>query len=79
MKYATAKPWLVDRTLMDVDLKNQIEAYKALYEVFWNQSWFSGGFLWKWFIDYPRSGGTSNNRFTPQNKPVEELISYYYN
>jgi hypothetical protein len=79
MKYATAKPWLVDRTLMDVDLKNQIEAYRALYEVFWNKSWFSGGFLWKWFIDYPRSGGASDNRFTPQNKPVEELISSYYN
>lgn len=79
MKYATAKPWLVDRTLMDVDLKNQMEAYRALYEVFWNKSWFSGGFLWKWFIDYPRSGGASDNRFTPQNKPVEELISSYYN
>ncbi len=79
MKYTTAKPWLVDRTLTEVDFNNQIEAYKALFEVFWNESWFSGGFLWKWFIDYPRSGGASDNRFTPQNKPVEKIISQYYN
>ncbi len=79
MKYATAKPWLVDRTLSEVDFNNQVQAYKALYEVFWKQSWFSGGFLWKWFIDYPQSGGVSDNRFTPQNKPVESIISHYYN
>ena len=56
----------------------QKNAYTALYQVFWNEPWFDGGFLWKWYPDYPNSGGPNNNRFTPQNKPVEQIIRAQY-
>ena len=47
-------------------------------EVAWQEPWFAGGFLWKWFINHPVSGGPLDNRFTPQNKPAQQVIRQYY-
>ncbi|MDA9262412.1 glycoside hydrolase, partial [bacterium] len=50
----------------------QDNAYKALFCRFWSEPWFEGGFIWKWYPNHTGAGGS--NRFTPQNKPVEEII-----
>ena len=42
------------------------------------RSGFAGGFIWKWFHNHSEVGGMQNNRFTPQNKPVEKLIKEHY-
>jgi hypothetical protein len=78
MDYTAKKPWLVDRGEQEVNLTAQANAKKALFEEFWKESWFAGGFVWKWFIHHPRAGGPSDNRFTPQNKPAEAVIRDYY-
>jgi len=57
----------------------QENAYRAIFTRFWGEPWFMGGFLWKWFPNHDNSGGLKNNRFTPQNKPVEQLIRQVYN
>ena len=59
-------------------MEAQKNAYEGLYETFYQEEWMKGGFLWKWFPDYASSGGATNNYFTPQNKPVEEIIKEYY-
>jgi hypothetical protein len=56
----------------------QATAYRALFETFWNEPWFAGGFLWKWFDSHAERGGPDNTRFTPQNKPAEEVIREWY-
>ena len=56
------------------NLLGQQNAYQALYCRFWTEPWFEGGFLWKWHPNHNNAGGIDNNRFTPQNKPVEQLI-----
>lgn len=61
-----------------VNEQAQKNAYEALYQVFWDEEWFDGGFLWKWFPDHINSGGKDNNRFTPQNKTAEVLIRAKY-
>ncbi len=53
----------------------QENAYKATFARFWKEPWFEGGFFWKWHPKDNEVDGSSNNRFTPQNKPVETLIS----
>lgn len=78
MDYTAKKPWLVDRNEMAVNLKAQEDATKAIFEEFWTEDWFAGGFVWKWFIHHEKSGGIEDNRFTPQNKPVENVIRDYY-
>ncbi|MDX1363715.1 MAG: glycoside hydrolase TIM-barrel-like domain-containing protein [Arenibacter latericius] len=76
--YTAKKPWLVDHSQDDVNLEAQVNATQAIFEEFWSEEWFAGGFVWKWFIDHERSGGPMDNRFTPQNKPAQEVIKSFY-
>lgn len=76
--YTGKEPWKSDRSMNTVNLDGQVNATKALFETFWNEPWFAGGFVWKWFIDHNNVGGENNSRFTPQNKPVEKTIQHYF-
>ena len=78
MDYTAKKPWLVDRNEQAVNLEGQVNAKRAIFEEFWSEDWFAGGFVWKWFIHHDRAGGDRDNRFTPQNKPAEEIIRSFY-
>ncbi|HMB63932.1 MAG TPA: glycoside hydrolase TIM-barrel-like domain-containing protein [Eudoraea sp.] len=78
MDYTAKKPWLVDRTGEGVNMEGQVNCKKAIFEEFWKEDWFSGGYVWKWFINHSEVGGGKDNRFTPQNKPAQEIISSYY-
>jgi ppGpp synthetase/RelA/SpoT-type nucleotidyltranferase len=78
MDYTAKKPWLVDRDVDNVNLEAQVNATKAIMEEFWNEQWFAGGYVWKWFIEHERAGGANDNQFTPQNKPAEAVIGQYY-
>lgn len=75
----TAKaPWMSDRSMTQVNLEAQTNATKALFKTFWNENWFAGGFIWKWYHNHDNAGGENNSRFTPQNKPVETIIKNQY-
>lgn len=76
--YSGKEPWVSSRSMRDVNLEAQVNTTKALYETFWKEDWFAGGFIWKWFIKHDEVGGEENPMFTPQNKPVEALIKTYY-
>lgn len=78
MDYTAKKPWLVDRNDEKVNLEGQVNAKKAIFEEFWNEDWFAGGYVWKWFIHHDQAGGGNDNRFTPQNKPAQEVIRSVY-
>lgn len=72
--FAGKAPWNSDRNMTTVNLEAQSNTMQALFDEFWNEDWFAGGFVWKWFHNYEQSGGPSDSRFTPQNKPAEALI-----
>lgn len=76
--YSGKEPWVSDRSMNQVNLEAQVNTTKALYETFWNEDWFAGGFIWKWFNQDDEVGGEDNFMFTPQNKPVENVIKSYY-
>ncbi len=76
--YTGKAPWTVDRVESQVNLEGQVNATKALFKTFWDEDWFAGGFVWKWFINHDKVGGVDNNRFTPQNKPAEQVIKTQY-
>ena len=76
--YTGKEPWDSGRTDEGINLQAQENALTALYEEFWKEPWFAGGFLWKWFHNHDEVGGNSNNRFTVQNKPSEKLIKEFY-
>jgi ppGpp synthetase/RelA/SpoT-type nucleotidyltranferase len=78
MDYSAKKPWLVDEHEATVNLEAQVNAKKAIFSEFWNEDWFAGGYVWKWFIEHDKVGGDKDNRFTPQNKPAQKVITAYY-
>ncbi|MCI2228827.1 glycoside hydrolase [Polaribacter sp. MSW13] len=68
------KPWEANRVEGSVNLEAQANGLQAIYNQFWKEDWFAGGFVWKWFHKHDGVGGDKNNRFTPQNKPAEILL-----
>jgi ppGpp synthetase/RelA/SpoT-type nucleotidyltranferase len=78
MDYTGKEPWDSSRKGKTLNLKAQEIALQAMYDEFWKEEWFAGGFIWKWFHNYEKSGGLNNDQFTPQNKPAEEVVRQYY-
>ena len=76
--YTGKEPWKSERSMGELNLQAQVNTTQALFETFWHEEWFAGGFIWKWFINNERAGGSDNHMFTPQNKPVEEIIKTHY-
>lgn len=76
--FAGKEPWVSDRSMDTVNLEAQTNTTQALFETFWDESWFAGGFIWKWFHNHDKVGGEDNFMFTPQNKPVENLLKDHY-
>lgn len=76
--FAGKKPWESERVEGEVNHLAQENLTKALFEEFWNEPWFAGGFHWKWFHNHERAGGLENNQFTVQNKPTETVLKRYY-
>lgn len=70
--------WVSDTT--DVNLEAQVNSYEGLFRAVWNQPWFAGGFLWKWYPEPVHFTGTNQNSdYTPQDKPAEQVIRRWYN
>jgi len=76
--YSGKEPWRSERSLKGTNLRAQVNTTQALFETFWDEEWFAGGFIWKWFVDHDKVGGLENHMYTPQNKPVEAIIESYF-
>lgn len=76
--YAVGGDWVLELDTVAVNYKAQANGYEAIYRVFWNESWFAGGFLWKWHARPDELRGGSGKRFTPQGKIAEQVIRTWY-
>ncbi|WP_452225051.1 glycoside hydrolase family 113 [Lacinutrix chionoecetis] len=76
--YTGKEPWKSDRSMTIVNLEAQNNATQALFNTFWKEDWFAGGFIWKWFHAHDEVGGENDTQFTPQNKPVEDIIRTHF-
>ncbi len=76
--FTAKEPWDSSKKKYIVNFQAQANATQALFEEFWNEDWFAGGFMWKWYQNHSESGGITNAKFTPQNKPVEKVIQKFY-
>jgi len=78
--FSTWNQWEVENVgkTKNVNLSAQENGYSSLFENIWQQPWFEGGFLWKWYANDKKSGGINNSDYTPQHKPVESIIKRYY-
>ncbi|MDF9799444.1 hypothetical protein OKW21_004707 [Catalinimonas alkaloidigena] len=78
--FASRGHWHNEEKGLVKNMKAQETAYEALYQAFWHQPWFAGGFLWKWypFVNRESRWNRWETDFTPQEKSTEEVIKHYY-
>jgi len=76
--FSGKEPWVSDRSKTGLNFEAQTATTQALFDTFWHEDWFEGGFIWKWFYNHKESGGITDTQFTPQNKPVEGVIQLQY-
>lgn len=74
--YTAAEPWNHSNN-NGLNLIAQQNALEAQLKQFWNEKWFAGGFLWKWY-DNKNSGGLKDTDYTVQNKPAQKLLSEWF-
>lgn len=76
--YSGKEPWKSNRSMNSVNFQAQSNLLEGLYQSIWDENWFAGGFLWKWFIAHDKVGGNNDSQFTPQNKSAETVVKKYY-
>lgn len=77
---ATAQPWAWEGlgTWAAASALTQAAAYEALFEVFWDEPWFAGAYLWRWQGRHPPPGLLAARAFTPQHKPAQNIMARWF-
>ena len=73
-----SRPWDYQDKAQKYNPEMQAIALEALLLEFMPQSWWKGGFVWKWFPNHAKAGGENHTGFTPQNKLTEEMLRTYF-
>ncbi len=77
---AMGRQWLLPGPTKgdEPNFEAQINGYASIFESFWQEPWFAGGFLWNWFAEHESAGGMQDNDYTPQNKPMEDKLRLWF-
>jgi hypothetical protein len=78
MDHTAGGHWEMDRQEGMLNMEGQKNALEAIFKTYWSEDWFAGGFLWKWHADHVNRGGDNDTRYTPQNKPAQEVVKLWY-
>ena len=63
---------------LDINEKAQANAFHALFETFWGEPYWNGGFLWKWFPNMHGGEGYNERDYTPQGKTGQEVLKKWF-
>ena len=66
-----------DRSILTYNEECQYNAINALYSTFWNEQFWAGGFLWKWYPD-DYAGDRMRVDYTPQGKTAQQLLKDWF-
>jgi len=76
-KFATVEPWkgVTEKTYCE---PCQAVAFEAVFDVFWSENWFAGGFIWKWFE--PKKSVLRENKksYFIKNKLAEKTVAEHF-
>ncbi|GAA0757000.1 hypothetical protein GCM10009433_12840 [Psychroflexus lacisalsi] len=76
--YAGKEPWESSRKEVSGNETAQLNLLKGLHQSIWDEDWFAGGFLWKWFPNYNSDSNRHHNRFTTQGKISESYLKSFF-
>ncbi len=74
------KTWELESRIHDLSINElaQANALEALYTTFWNEPYWQGGFLWKWFPNMQGHEGYPEKDYTPQGKLAEKILMTWF-
>lgn len=74
------KTWELEQSIRQaqVNEKAQANALNAIFATFFNEDFWAGGFLWKWFPNGHGHEGYPDKDYTPQNKLAESILHNWY-
>lgn len=73
---ANQRPWAWGEPGL-VDLNEQADCYQATLRALGRRPWLAGMFWWVWGATITE-GGSTDDDYTPQNKPAEYVLRYWY-
>lgn len=80
---AAQRPWewpkMFWNMFVKVSTQTQANCYEAFFKVVWENPWFAGAHIWKWYDNHDQAGGKDDIDFTPQNKAGENVMGRGYN
>ncbi|MFK8104156.1 MAG: hypothetical protein AB8G15_16635 [Saprospiraceae bacterium] len=63
---------------LPINEQAQANALDALFTVFWEEPYWQGGFIWKWFPNLEGGEGYNHKDYTPQGKLGARVMSWWY-
>jgi hypothetical protein len=74
------KAWEIEKEISNRAINEvaQANAIDALLHNFWDEPYWAGGFLWKWFPDMQGHEGYIDKDYTPQGKLSEQVVTKWY-
>lgn len=74
------KTWELEAKIDNLAINEQAQAnaLAALWQVFHKESWWKGGFLWKWFPEMRGHEGYPEKDYTPQGKMAEKVLREWH-
>ena len=79
LDYATSGYYKYQIDELSTNPQLQANAYTTFFNTLWKEPWMLGGFFWKYqFRSEKELGGLENNKYTPQFKPAERIITENY-
>ncbi|PHR49921.1 MAG: hypothetical protein COA32_01960 [Fluviicola sp.] len=79
LDYATSGYYKYQINELSTNPQLQANAYTTFFNTLWKEPWMLGGFFWKYqFRSEKELGGLENNKYTPQFKPAERIITENY-
>ncbi|MDX1667288.1 MAG: hypothetical protein R3350_08665, partial [Saprospiraceae bacterium] len=77
---SAGKTWELEKMVKSLPVNElaQAIAIHSLFEVFWDEPWWHGGFLWKWFPHMSGHEGYPERDYTPQGKVAEITLKEWY-
>ena len=72
--------WELEAKVKELEINQtaQANAFSALFETFWEEPYWSGGFLWKWFPNMHGGEGYNERDYTPQGKTGEDVLQKWF-
>ena len=74
------KAWILETEInkRSINQQAQANAIEALFQTFYQEDWWAGGFIWKWFPKMKGHEGYPAKDYTPQGKLSQTVLKSWF-